>query len=409
MGTQQVLRTGRSVIAIVCAASAIAASAPVPERVAVIDVTTTTSADHRQSEPSANAAVRATLARALVAAELEPITGDGVEHALAGVAADRDATALDVALADAERAVSRLACFEANVSAQRALQVLAARQASGMAVPELPRAWTYVLQCADRSGDSTGAMRAAEGLRTATSGAVPGAVPRELLAKYPAVDTLLGMERFDVDIATDDGAVVWVDFQPVGTAPLRIALPAGDHIVAAAKGARRGSAVMSAAPNATVSIELVDQSSRWGALASHIASWRGKVPTVKDLSWVLDHVGARIAVVRRGDAVQAWGRAGALETLRQFGGQAGTRSVAEADRVAKLVVDEVRNFAAHAPDSNRPLLVDNTARTRGHKGGDEPTTWWVYAAIGASIAAGALVIYAYRSDNTTDRLELRHP
>lgn len=453
MGTQQVLRTGRTVVAIVAwATSATAAAAPTPERVAVIDLTahsvpgsgahagaasiidrtphslrgsaahagaagaivatptTAVAGNHGPNDsPASNASIRAALTQALASAGLEPIAGDGVEYALAGVVADRDATTLDVALADAERSFRQLACFEVNVAAQRALRVLAARQASGIAVPELPRAWTYLLQCADRTGDVDGAMRAAEGIRSATPGDLPAFVPRELLTNYPAVDAVLGVDRYEVDIAADDGAVVWVDFQPVGTAPLRVAMPAGDHIVAAAKGARRGSAVVNGAPNAAVSVELVDQRSPWGAVATTIASWRGKSPTAKDLGSVLDQVGARIAVVRRGDTLQAWGRAGALETPRQLGGQAGTRPIAQADRVAALVVDEVAEFAARTPDPNLPLLVDNAARTRHHKAGDEPTKWWVYAAIGASIAAGALVIYAYRADSSTTHLELRHP
>lgn len=413
MGTQQILRTARAVIvAIACVNFAAAAPVPRRERVAIIDltarVTPSSAADHADPVGS-EAAVRARLSRALIAAGLEPIVGDGVEHALAGIAADRDSSALESSLAEAEQSDGQIQCAEVTAAARRALRLLAARQASGMAVPELPRVWNALLVCADRTGDIDGAMRAAEGFRVSSAATQSTVAPRDVLAKYPSVDTLLGMDRFDVDVATEDGAVVWVDFQPVGTAPMRLSLPAGDHIVAAARGARRGSATFTAEPGSTVTIELADQRSQWAAVASKIATWRGKLVAPHDLGWVLDQVDARVAVVRRGDTVQAWGRAGALEKPRQLAGAAGERTIAEADLIANVVAQAVHNFSARSPDPNRPLLVDSGARTRRDRGGDEPTAWWVYAAIGASIAAGALVIYLYRADGTPTPVELRRP
>lgn len=411
MGTQQVLRTARTVVvATACANFAAAGPVSSRERVAIVDLTASAQLSSGPSLASggSDASARETLSRALLDAGLEPIAGDGVEHALAGIAADRDTTTLAASLAEAERTLEQLQCPEATAAARRALLVLAARQASGIPVPELWRAWAVLVSCADRTGDIGGAIRAAHGLRTSLSDAVPAAL-RDLAAKYPAVDTLLGEDRFEVDIATDDGAVVWVDFEPVGTAPARLTLAAGEHLVAASKGARRGSTVFIAEPVSIVKVELLDQNSRWAALAAKIASWRGRLVSPHDIGWILDQVDARLAVVRRGDTVQAWGRAGALEKPRPLGGVPGDRPLTDAGLVARHLAQGVHHFSARAPDPNRPLLVDGASRARRDKGGDESTPWWVYGAIGASIAAGALVIYLAREDGSPTHLELRRP
>lgn len=357
-----------------------------------------------------DAAAQAKLARALRDAGLEPLAGDGVEHALAGIASDRDTTLLAAAMTDAEHSFGKLDCAAATSAAHRALPVIAARQASGLAVPELPRAWAYLLLCADRNNDVDAAMRAAHGIRSATSGA-PDDVSPAVLAKYPPIDTLLGSDIIDVDIATDDGATVWVDFQPVGTAPLRVALAAGEHMIAAAKGSRRGSVRVTATravPAVTVALE--DQRSPWTAVAAKVASWRGNVPKPDDLGWVLKQVRARIALVRHGDIVEAWGHAGPLETPRRFGDDSAASSLDEANRAAALLAETVREFDAHSPDADQPLLVDDIRRRRAHGGkSDEPATWWVYAAIGAAIAAGAAVVYLQRSESNVEHVELHYP
>src|SRR3954471_22739381 len=92
------------------------------------------------------------LQAAIVAAGFAPVLGDGVEDALAGRDAERDAVALSAAVASAERAFGALACQDAVPAARQAIGIAAARQAAGRPVPELPRAWAYVLLCADREG-----------------------------------------------------------------------------------------------------------------------------------------------------------------------------------------------------------------------------------------------------------------
>src|SRR5437764_13028 len=56
------------------------------------------------------------------------------------------------AAAAAPRAYGALACGDVVPAARQAIGLSAARQAAGRPVSELPRAWAYVLLCADRDG-----------------------------------------------------------------------------------------------------------------------------------------------------------------------------------------------------------------------------------------------------------------
>src|SRR5262245_12035565 len=135
MGPQRILQAAAvasALIALAGTAHAQPAAKVRRERVAVIDL-----------GPSPDADVRAKLAAVVVAAGLEPVLGDGVEDALGGVAADKDAVLLAAALAEAQRAFGALDCPAATGAARRAAGIAAARQAAGLPAPELARAWTY--------------------------------------------------------------------------------------------------------------------------------------------------------------------------------------------------------------------------------------------------------------------------
>lgn len=399
MGAKPVFRATVVVNAVVVAAAWLNLShaSPGAERAAIIDL----------GPP--NAAVRSSLARSLVEAGLEPVVGDGVEDALAGVASDRDSTGLAAAMADASYRFGQLDCPAAEQAARQALAVIAARQASGIAVPELSRAWAYVLLCADRAGNVEAGMRAAQGLHVATPNPAPDVAA--VLAKYPAVDAVLGSDAVEVDIAVEDGAVVWIDFQPAGTAPLRAAVAPGEHVVAAAKGARRGSVSFRTSKAAqTVTVALNDQRAKWTGISDKVARWRGAMPVPTDLGWVLEQVRARIAIVRRGDAIEAWGRAGPPELPHRLGGADGAGAVADANRVAEALATAVSDFGIRAPDAAQPLLVDAT-RSLGTRSGSthEPTKWWVYAAIGAAFAASAAIVYVHQTQTHVAHVELHYP
>jgi hypothetical protein len=389
MGPQQVLRAAACVV-LVATATAHA------ERVAVIDL------------GPGDASTRRALASAVVDGGLEPVYGDGVEDALAGIEGDRDFLELEAAMADAQSKFGALACKETITSAQTAIALGAARQAAGLAVPELPRAWAYVLLCADRTGDTSLAVRAATSLRAL--GGSPD-VDAKTLDRYPEIDALSNRDAIEVEIKTEVPADVFVDFKRVGKSPQKLVLTAGPHIMAAAAGSRRGTVtgtVIRKQP--VVSIPLVDQASQWNAVAKRVASWKGAMPSPAELAKVLAAVSAKIAIVRHGDTIEAWGHAGAAEPLRRLGNEDGIRTVDEAAELVSLIRDRIQTWNDRAPDPDQPLLVEDPLTRRTHKAeGEEPTKWWVYATIAGAVAASVLVIYAHDSAGDTQHITLHYP
>jgi hypothetical protein len=391
MGAQQILR---ATLAVVAATGASAAAAPAShERIAVIDL-----GPGRQA-----------MASAIVDAGFSPVIDDGVDDALAGIAVDRDALDLAAALEAAKRAFGELQCKDATASAIRAVGLASARQAAGLDAPELVRAWTYVLLCADRGNDVDAAIAAATRVRVL--GGSPE-VPDALIARYPEVDAIAGRDVVEIEIQAEvAGAAIWVDGAAVGTSPARLLVPAGSHVIAAAAGARRGfvtGTVVKSQP--VVAIPMADVAGRWAHVAARVASWHGQVPAPAELAWVLGKVHARVALIRHGDVVEAWGRPGLAEPPRRLGGDDGTQTVAEVGRLLALVADRVHGWNDHSPDPDQPLLVESL-QDRAHRLGhtDEPTRWWVYATIAGAIAAGAIVIYAHDSASDTQRVELHYP
>jgi hypothetical protein len=359
----------------------------------------------------ADAKVRQKLEAAIVAASLDPLIGDGVEDALAGFNPDRDSTTLTAALLDAQSKFGALACSEAIASAQTAIAIGAARQASGLAVPELARAWTYVLLCSDRGGDARTAHVAATHLRTL--GGSPDVDP-SVLARYPEIDALSNREAVELEIKPEvDGADVYVDFRRVGKGPLKIVVGAGTHWIAAGSGPRRGmltGTVVKSQP--TVTVPMPDQAGPWAMLAEKIASWNQTMPAPREIESVMNEVGARVALVRHGNTVEAWGHAGRGEPLRRLGNDDGVRTLDEAPALVALVADRIATWNNRAPDPDQPLLVETPEERRraGGKGDEEePTKWWVYATIGGALLAGALIIYAHDASSSAQRVELHYP
>ncbi|HET7500033.1 MAG TPA: hypothetical protein VFK02_03495 [Kofleriaceae bacterium] len=375
------------------------------ERVAVIDL-------GGPASKKGFADVSHKLQEAIVAAGLDPVIGDGVEDALAGRDVDRDAVELDAALSSAQRAFGELRCSDVTAAAQQAIGLAAARQAAGRPAPELARAWTYLLLCADRENRVDAALAAANQLR-----ALGGSrdVPSTVWAKYPAIDAVANAELVELDLDADvAGAAIWVDFQRVGTSPVHVTVPAGDHVIAAAAGTRRGWAAGTAVPSQkSVHIPLADAAGPWTELAQRIASWNGKVPAPGELAWVLGRVHARIALVRHGDTIEAWGQVGRADAPHLLGDSSGDGmgTLAEADRVLALIVDRVRSWNERAPDPDRPLLVETTPSRGGARKdeGDRPTKWWVYAAIAGAAAVGATIILVHDSATDHQRVELHYP
>jgi hypothetical protein len=378
-----------------CATPALAAPRT-HERAAVIDL------------GPGDAAVRRKLAVSIVAAGLDPVIGDGVEDALAGQSVDPDATQLAAAIGEAQRAFGVLDCKAAVTASKTAVGIAAARQAAHLPVPELPRAWTYLLLCADRTGDVDAAMHAAARLRTAGGSAD---VPRDVWAKYPAVDTTLDRDMIPLDIKAEvAGAEIWIDFERAGVSPLHVLVPAGEHVIAAASGGRRGWASGTAVKTqAQLVIPMTEQTGPWTQVARRVASWNGKLPPPGELAWVLERVKARIAVVRHGDTIEAWGRIGPSEPPRRLGGDDGTGPVADIDRVLALVVDRLHTWNDRAPDPDRPLILEDARDPVTRKAKDDPTKWWVYATILGAVGAAAAFVYVHDAASDTQHVELHYP
>jgi len=235
-----------------------------------------------------------------------------------------------------------------------------------------------------------------------------------VLAKYPEIDSVPDRELVELDVTTaEPGAALWVDFAQAGTTPAHVVLPAGEHIIAAASGTKRGYVIGTTThKQKTIAIELSDMAGAWSGLAARVASWKGKMPPADELAQVLAQAKARVAIVRHGDTIEVWGHAGANEPLRVLGGADGVRVLGETDRAAALIADRVETWGEHAPDPDRPLLVESASeRKRGPRGEllDEPTKWWVYAAIAGAVVAGAIVIYAHDAADNTQHVELHYP
>ena len=379
-----------------------ASAAPQHDRIAVIDLSTT--ADRADAQRRLQAAI--------AAAGFEPVAGDGVEDALAGRDVDRDAVDLAVAMTAAQRAFGELKCSDVTPAAQQAIGIAAARQAAGRPVPELARAWTYLLLCADRENRLDAALAAASRLRGL--GGSPD-VPHGVWAKYPDVDAVANGELIELDIDADvPGAAIWIDFRRAGVSPLHVALATGDHVIAAAAaGGKRGWAAGTAVrTQKSVRIPLSDQTGPWSEVARRVAGWNGTVPAAGELAWVLERVHARLALVRRGDTIEAWGQVGRSEPPHRLGDD-GAVPLGDVGRVLGVVADRVRTWDGHAPDPDRPLLTED-AEPRVARGSrkdepEKPTKWWVYAAIAGAAAVGGIIIYAHDSGSDRQRVELRYP
>jgi hypothetical protein len=329
-------------------------------------------------------------------AGLDPVTGD-----------DNDAVALAAAMQDAEHTFGRLDCKGAVRAAKLAIGLAAQRQAAGLPVPELTHAWAYVLLCADKNGDTNAATLAATRLRT-LGGSTD--IDATLMMRYPDVDALSNREVIDVDVTPEvPNATIYVDFQRAsGT---HLVLTAGEHVIAAAAGSRRGYIAGPAVPSQKqVAIPMPDQAGPNSVLAARVASWKGTLPAAPELAAVLQQVHARVALIRHDDVVEAWGHAAPAEPVRRLGGDEGKRSIGEVDKLANLVADRVTAWNEHAPDPDQPLLVEDVhLRAEKKAKAEQGTQWWVYATIGAAVLTGAIVIYAHEHETDTQRVELHYP
>jgi hypothetical protein len=184
-------------------------------------------------------------------------------------------------------------------------------------------------------------------------------------------------------------------------------------VIAAAAGDLRGWAAGTAVrTQKSVHVPLADPSGRWSDVAHRVAGWNGAVPPPTELAWLFARIHARVAVIRRGDTIEAWGQVGRSELPHRLGGAQGAGSIAEADRVLGAVAAGVRSWDDRAPDPDRPLLTEDAATRaarRADDAGDRPTKWWVYAAIAGAAAVGGTIILLHETGSDHQRVELHYP
>jgi hypothetical protein len=362
------------------------------------------------------AAARKALAAALAGAGLELAAGDGLDEALAGRTIDRDAGTTARALAAATTAFGALDCAATITAAEQVIAADAARQAAGLPVPELARAYAYELACADRGGEVDAAMRAATMLRAlGAEHAAGAAIPPAMWAKYPDLDATSNRATVAVDVAADaPDAVVWIDHAQVGRAPLHALLPDGIHEIAvAAAGSRRGAQQVTVAGKPiAITVTTADQTGPYKSIAEHVKAWReqGHVPVAGEIAALLVDTDAHIAIVRRDDDAIVWTRFARSEPPHLASGDQLMHPSAPGPIVA-LVQDRVTAFTSHAPDPDAPLLVESPADREGRDGGshEAPTKWWIYATIGAALVLGTVVIIAHDEASDTQHIDVHYP
>ena len=402
MGPVQVLRVA-VVAALGVAAGGPVAAARADEPIAIIDA--------RAGEPALRAQSRADLALALRATPgLAPLADEARALALAGDDDTADDTLADAALAATRERFGALDCAGVREPGQRAVQLLAGREAAGVDERvRLRAAWSYLLLCADREGARVPAQGFADRLRTL--GGSP-AIPADVWARYPEIDagSELTLSELVIDGAAGAaGAEVWLDHRRIGVAPMKLSVASGGHVVAMARGAERvGLLILVGEPGTlTIAVGLTSYAAGDAALAGQVRRWQAGAPVrAPELAAVLEQAEARFAIVLEGDRrASVWARATSSEA---------PEVVIEGELDQPLVLTAaIRDRLAaweRGPDPDRPLITETdlevAAASRSQR---KQSPWWVYLAISGAAAAGAVTIWALDAGEHRQRIELTFP
>ena len=402
MGPVQVLRVA-VVAALGVAAGGPVAAARADEPIAIIDA--------RAGEPALRAQSRADLALALRATPgLAPLADEARALPLAGDDDTADDTLADAALAATRERFGALDCAGVREPGQRAVQLLAGREAAGVDERvRLRAAWSYLLLCADREGARVPAQGFADRLRTL--GGSP-AIPADVWARYPEIDagSELTLSELVIDGAAGAaGAEVWLDHRRIGVAPMKLSVASGGHVVAMARGSERvGLLVLVGEPGTlTIAVGLTSYAAGDAALAGQVRRWQAGAPVrAPELAAVLEQAEARFAIVLEGDRrASVWARATSSEA---------PEVVIEGELDQPLVLTAaIRDRLAaweRGPDPDRPLITETdlevAAASRSQR---KQSPWWVYLAISGAAAAGAVTIWALDAGEHRQRIELTFP
>jgi hypothetical protein len=407
MGPRQVLRVAAAVIGGIALALPAAAGPRVKrlpvaprvhdEPVAIVDLRPPAAAGRDASR----AKLAADLGRLM---SLRVAGGDGLEAALAGDGGG-DADLARAAVEDARAGYGALDCAKARPAAEKATLLFAARRAAGKDDGTGPRAaWAYVLLCADGAGDRPAAAFAAGQLRAlgAADGTATG-ISQATWDRYPAIDAQLGGYLVELTVTAEAGAEVWVDQVRIGPSPATIVVGAGDHVVAAAAGERRGALRVTVTGPMQLTVPLADQEGAWGAVAETVRGWRGSPPPGSGLAALMRRIHVRFAfVLGGGERVEVWVLGPGDDAARTID----TVTIDDPAALGAIVHDHVAAWDGRAPDPDRPLLVED--RT-GKDGAVRRNHWWVYASLIGAVVVGGAIVYAHDSAHDHQLIELSLP
>ena len=358
----------RSIVA-VAGLVGFATAARADEAIAIVDA--------RSGDVAMRAAGRADLAIALRTIDgLAPV-GGARAVALTGDDDTTDGAQAEAALVEVRDRFGALDCAGVREPGQRAVQLLAGREAAGLDEQvRLRAAWSYLLLCADRDGARGPAQGFADRLRTL--GGAP-AIPAEVWARYPEIDAgselaltelVIKAPAMGVPVA---GAAVWVDHRRVGVAPMTVMVASGGHVLALARGSDRvGLVLLVAGGTIDVAVGLHAFASDDGGLATQVRRWQAGAPVrAAEVGALLTTIEARFAVVVEGDQrASVWARDGEAEATVVFAGE-----LDQPLPIAHAIRDQ-RAAWTRGPDPDRPLITeDDLAVSAASRSPKQPAPW----------------------------------
>ncbi len=344
----------------------------------------------------------------LTLAQVPELPG-GLDGALAGEASDRDVPAVTAALDEARAGFGALGCARTVAAADRAIDLLAARQAPALDDGAAKgRSWALNLLCADQAGERGRAQAAADHLRVlGVVVASDAGLTDATWARFPEMDAQTDRDVVALTVESEAGVAVWVDHVRVGVAPVTLYVAAGEHVVAAGASTRRGAVRVRADRAAvTATVPLADQTGEHSAIAGVVAAWRaGAVPaSATELGALMDRVGVRVALVLAGtDTVQVWAKGPGERAARKL--DDGSR--VDLMAIAAMVSDRVASWDGRAPDPDRPLLYETHGEREGRR--NDPVRWWVYASIVGAVLVGSGILYLQDTADDHQKITITFP
>lgn len=418
-----------------CAAVVAAQPAPGAEQPAepVVIVDLRAPADNTTPADAARARLdesRRGLARALGehAAITFTYTADSeLERALAGQLrspGELERAAANAVLERAAAAFGQLDCSTAEAAAGEAVLAFAAMHAAGRSTAQaahpstgnaLKQAYIYRLLCAHGRGESDAAIAARTRLELLGVSRAPAGVNSMVWGLYPALDATSNSQVFELELTTTPpDAEISVDHQYVGRAPVKVFVPEGTHLIAAASGSRHTAlevAVASDGQAVHLDVPAAATESRYLALSKRVESWRenGYTPTPEDIAALLTLLEVRFGLVlgntrEAAEPVEIWALGPGEREARLLG-------VTPASRVADIagvIARRARAWDRTGPDPNIELLRE-PANVRTDRKKAKKLEWWAYATIIGAVAAGTAVILANDLADDRQRIELTWP